>query len=482
MKGTPTMVIKPKIEKVKKTKAVEVEVKAKIDDTPEAPLPSKVKRASKKSAAKTAAPEPLTAITPDKPAKLVRKSRKVVEVELGSALEENKKVKSETHTVASEGTTVKSETATVASEGTTTPQLPPKQWQLYITLGEVTTPEGVKVIELKPSALTEDAIIQSIVDSELRASDLRTKTVFSVKADSALATATYAALLGFSGHRLDIIVGSQIIEAAGVDAAIDAFAATLPARPDDADDQVQVGALHHTLPSLGLHNQIDSTEAARIRYAHRVRFVAKAGATDDVISDTLTSLLIITALRRRNRNERLPWLVSGDEPYVLPTVEVKTDSSEKLAGELETVTAADGSPEVKAPRPIAEKGSVGLDLEGLRRRAEHIRGAQRADNRGEIVERLEPTSRSLRLTQAAGLPIEQAIAKLGLAIDLEKGDFFCQNPRHRQQHGQNPIATLHISKSKAQCHICDPERLDALRLVMSTRAITPDEAADLLLK
>lgn len=372
-------------------------------------------------------------------------------------------------------------------------------WPVHIILGDVKTPEGVKVVDLTPAAISEDSIIQALLDSNLKTADLRTRCVFHVNYDARAAAAVYAALIGFAGRRIDILTGDQVVEAQGVDAAVQSYTDTLPTRPDDADDQIQVGAVHHSLPSVAVNGVIDTVSAARIRHARRVRLVPSEGATAQAVADTLSSLLTVAALRQRGSIQRLPWLVIGDEEYTAPVVKekVETELSQFLKDTEEDTTidpsveAADTdlnvdlsslpSPDpksfVKLPKPVAEKGAVGVDLEGLRRRGEQLRSSNRLDERGQIVDKIEPNQRQIDLTLAAAKPIEETLVRLGATATDDPGTWFCTNAYHKA----NPKPSVKISKGKAQCFICDPERLDSLRLVMNTKQLTPDEAADWLL-
>lgn len=302
--------------------------------------------------------------------------------------------------------------------------------------------DGVKVVDLTPASLDQDAILAALRSSELAPSDLRAKAVFSVEPTddpdrTRLAVATYAAAVGFAGRRLDVAVGTDLIDAEALDAA----GRRLPdsGKPDPSPDHIQVGAEHPEIETVSIAGA-DPLAVAKVRYARRVRFVP---ASDPL--GALTQLLALSSVRARDGQDRFPFLVEGDEPALTP----------------ETASEA-----------------VGVCLDTLRRAASELRRTLRSDNREALAEQAPLDARRRALLAASGVPIENTLSRLGANQDLDTSMWHCPRPE-RHAHG-DANASMRVAKGKVRCYRCDAEHVDSLRLVMDAKGFTPDEAADWL--
>lgn len=320
----------------------------------------------------------------------------------------------------------------------------PKPYQVCLYVGEnPPTLEGVKVVDLTPAAAEQEPVLEQLRSSGLTPADLRARVYFLADGDRDKALAVYSALLGFAGRRLDISGGDEIISATDLDNA----ARSLPdaGRPEEVPDQVQIGAVAHPeLPSVVASAALKRPEVSLLRYARRVRFVPLDGEKPALAA--LSQLIVVAGIRARRENDRLPYLCNGDEPA--PTEETANDV-------------------------------IGLCLDTLRRAAVELRRSLRFDDRGAVADALEPSDRQRTLLAAAALPIEETMARLGARQDPETELWHCPRPDRHTNGDAN--ASMKIVKGKVQCFRCDPERVDSLRLVMDTKALSADEAADWLL-
>lgn len=301
--------------------------------------------------------------------------------------------------------------------------------------------EDVTLIDVTPTEASAEAVIAALRASQLTPADLRSRTVFWAEGDRNRALATYAALCGFAARRLDVSGGADTLDAEAIDASARSFGDA--GRPDVLPEHIQVGLVAHPeLPTVLMAGKPSPGDISLVRYARRARF---APIGDDPVA-AISLLLVVAGIRARGELDRMPLLCRGDE---------------------------------SAPAADTPGEPVGLDLEALRREGTELRRSLRSDDRNATVDHLDLSERQRTLLAAAALPIEETLARLGSTADLDTGLWHCPRP-DRHTHG-DATASMRVVKAKAKCPRCDPERMDALRLVMDVKSCSADEAADWLL-
>ena len=300
---------------------------------------------------------------------------------------------------------------------------------------------GVKVVDLTPESVTEEAVLGRLRESGLTAADMRSKVFFLADCDPRSAVAVYAALLGFSGRRLDFADSQGVpVDAAELDRSARSLADS--GKPDNPPVQVQVSpVLHPDLRTISTTAPLTPDDVSAVRYAKRVRLVAPPHST----AASIAQLIILAAIRSRGDTDRLPYLVEGDEP----------------------------APPEEDPTAV-----VGLCLDTLRRAAADLRRGHRLED-DTLVEKAGLTARQRTLLAASAVPVEDALRRLGASQDEESGLWHCPRPE-RHTHG-DANASMRVVNGRVRCFRFDQERLDSLRLVMDARRLLPDEAAAWLL-
>jgi hypothetical protein len=282
-------------------------------------------------------------------------------------------------------------------------------------------------------SVTADAGLAAIVTAGLTAADLRTRTLFIAGPGPVeAALVVYAALCGFASRKLDVSDLREVLEARSLDATL----GDIPAL-DDAPEHVLVGpaTAFDGRTALAVH------DAATIASSRKAFFQAGTATT----MEALESFVAISAIRRRKNAERFPYLVL--DPAFDPTA--------------------------------ADLAASCVDLDDVRRRAAQLRRDRRIDDRGSLVDPLEPTDRQRRLLEASALPLGPVLVRLGSHEDPSTGFWRCPRPERHRNGDANPSAKIHDDGFR--CFRCDLEQVDALRLTMDTKGLGPDAAADWLL-
>jgi len=315
----------------------------------------------------------------------------------------------------------------------------PYQLAFYLGTNPPSMP-GVKVVDVTPATSTPDATIDAFTQADITAADTRSQAVLVIDTDNITsALLVYAAALGFTGRRIDIALGEQVIDATRLDRA----ARKLPdaSKPPELVLQAQVAPFSRDdLLTIGTGQNLAPAEVSVIRYARRLRWVP-AGSP----AAALAQLLTIAGIRAKGDNDRLPFLVQGDEPP---------------PGDDPTVT-------------------VGICLDELRRAARDLRRSGRVGDRDALAERCDPTPRQQRLQDAASAPIEDVLDRLGTRPDPHTHLWHC--PRPQRHNNRDANASMKLADSTVRCLGCDDERIDVLRLVIDTLDLAVDDAADWLL-
>lgn len=333
----------------------------------------------------------------------------------------------------------------------------PYQVCLYVGPAAPALPD-VRVVDLTPLQAEPAAVLERLAAAEVTPADLRSRVLFVCDGgpdyrDKALMV--YAALLGFAKRRLDLAVSlsGDVIETAAIDAALRAQPDA--GRPTAPVLDLQVGGQpREDLAQLHLVGIPSRAALSTLRYARRVRFVP-----DEQLQVALTQFVALAAVRARGNSDRFPTLCTGTEA-------------------------------------LEHEGTLGVDLDGLRREAESLRRSLRSDNREAIAEPAELTERQRRLVAADLVPVEQTLTRLQARSkvvevparpDSEDQSpttvelWHCPRPQRHSNGDATPSARVHAKTGTFQCYRCDPERVGSLRLVMDVHGVSPDEAADWIL-
>lgn len=306
---------------------------------------------------------------------------------------------------------------------------------LYVGNGDLPRIDQASVVDLTPKDSSIEAALDAITSAGLTAADLRTRTLYIAGPGPVQASlVVYAALCGFAGRKLDVSDLREVLEAHVLDGHL--AQQVLPATPVEFIS-VGPGAV-----SDG-RDTVDSQATADVHAARRAFFHSGTASA----MEALESLIAIIAIRVRKGSDRFPYLVPGDVENFDPASEEATSQC--------------------------------VDLDDLRRRAAQLRRDRRIDDRGSLVPVVELTERQQRLVSASALPLDGVLIRLGAHEDSETGFWRCPRPERHRNGDANPSAKIH--QDGFRCFRCDLEQVDALRLTMDTKGLSPDDAANWLL-
>ena len=309
----------------------------------------------------------------------------------------------------------------------TTAHHPDAAYQLYVLCGEMETPtvSDASVVKVSPEGDTLEAVLVAISSSGLTAADLRTKTLFILGTVPPMrAVLCYAALAGFAGRLLDFSDQSEVFEVRPLLAQL--HEAADAGRPDTVDVPVVLDLSTESIPE-----SFTPEFVSQVRFTKQLSFHPAAQA-----ARALESFVFLAGLRFRAAAERFPGIAGPD-------------------------------------------GSLVLDLDEMRRLAATARREKRIDDRGGVVEALSADQRRSRLVMAATRPLDSVLPALGSHQDPESGLWRCPRPERHSNGDAHPSARL--TEEGFRCFRCDLEFVDALRLTMDARGLSPDDAANWLL-
>jgi len=307
------------------------------------------------------------------------------------------------------------------------------EYELYLYVSDEALPavSDASVVNLTSKGHDLDSVLATITAAGLTAADLRTRTLFLAGPGPVeRAVAVYAAVCGFASRHLDF---SDLEEVTVVKSVYEPLLVSgeLP-RPSETPESLVLSA-DDMLAGL------DQEMVPSVHYAKKVVLGAAVA-----VASTLEAFVMVSALRRRGPVERFPSLMPAG---------------------------------VSLPEGDLTAGLV--DLDALRRAGSQLRRDRRIDDRATIVERLEPTVRALRLAEAAALPLEEVLTRLGSVREDSTGFYRCPRPERHRNGDATPSARL--AEHGFRCFRCDAEQVDALRLVMDVKSLGPDAAAEWLL-
>lgn len=299
--------------------------------------------------------------------------------------------------------------------------------------------KSAKIVRISPKDLTEGSISTALIESGLKSYDFRTRALVLLSDDLTESLVLYSVILGFANRRLDAYWGGRLLIAEFIYTAYSSL--TGLKKPDPVPVHIQVGnIINHNIPSLywgSVPNGVTKTEAVMITYAKRVRVVPYFN-----ILDTLEIVLIVGSIRSRGSQEKLPFIVIGDEPATLP----------------------ENFDEV-----------VGLCLDNMRYLGSSIRANFKKAPEEEPVQAEPPTKHQQLLIDSAETSIEKVLLMLGASKDPETEFWHCPRPERHANGDKN--ASVAVVDGKIRCMRCDAEPVDSIRIVMDTLNATPDEAA-----
>ena len=290
--------------------------------------------------------------------------------------------------------------------------------------------EGIAaVIELNPVSAAHEDILAAIINSALTPADLRARTLLLIDefTDKSIASALYAALVGFAGRRLDFSTGAEPVSAALLHAA--GTSAEDLGKPEEPFEHVTVG---RAAGSLDPTQALSVEDVTRIRYARHVTLEPVGTG----VSMSLTQLIVTAAIRVRNGADYFPAYSDNDGTLV--------------------------------------------DLDALRRAGSELRRSIRTDFRDAIAPNQPISERQNRLIAASLLSMEATLALLGSTQADDSGFWRCTRPERHRNGDANP--SMRVVDGKVRCFRCDTEPVDPLRLVVDTMNLSPDDAVSMLFR
>jgi hypothetical protein len=279
-------------------------------------------------------------------------------------------------------------------------------------------------------------VSKGLLAAGVKVSDFRSHTVVVLAGTPANATLAYAELVGFSGRHLDVATDAGI---AKLDRLVRASTALVPpGRPS--------ARFEHAHVSLG---QYPAPEAADF-----VLVVPDANSPLAGLSDT-----DITALR---------WARTV-------TVDV-ADSAASALLVCSAIAGLTGRRMDRFPTMVHSTGEE-ANLEAARTVGSDARRESRTRSAAPVVERLEPSTRALRLQEAAAVAPAEILGLLGCPTEGEL--WSCPRPLSHTHGDATP--SMRVTGTTARCYVDDAEWVDSLRLVAVSLRLTADDAADLIL-
>lgn len=299
-------------------------------------------------------------------------------------------------------------------------------YQVCLFMGrQAPTIEGTAVIPLFTEGPSTEEIEEVLRVSGLTPSDLRARTLFMVdSADVVAVLSLYSFLIGFCGRRLDVAVKDEVIDASALHDA----ASRLPdsGKPEIPHEFMVAGEQSAEFPYVDSGSELTPDDVSAVKYARKVLLARPSDVRSAVVE-----FLAVSGLRFRNNSDRLPFLatVPGEE----------------------------------------------VDLDSLRRAGGEMRRSIRTDNRNSVVAPVDLTERQARWLAAASSAMPAVLERLGSVQNEDTELWRCPRPERHTNGDANP--SMKVTDNMVRCFRCDAEPVDALRLVMDSRELTPDEAA-----
>ena len=303
-----------------------------------------------------------------------------------------------------------------------------KNYQVIVYAGStIPKMEGSTIIAFQGNDCEYENILEALKNANLSAADMRAKMliVFDDITDGQ-AINLYSALIGFAGRRVEYLYKGELYDANTIHDSMSRLEDS--GKPNELVEEVFFNNPEKPLNFI-LEELISAEDLTKIRYSKSC--IINAENTTELFKSFIT----ISSLRFRNNTEHLPSY---------------------------------------------EVGSVVYEQESIRRASNEIRRSVKNDVRGFIAPKIESTKRVEWLQEVANTPIEKILEHLDCYHDIENDFWRCPRPERHRNGDKNP--SMKISEGKIRCYRCDSENIDSLRVIMDTKGLSPDAAANYITK
>jgi len=273
--------------------------------------------------------------------------------------------------------------------------------------------------------------VEALQNSGLTLEDLRSKSCCYLYTNTPETLLIYVTASIFAGRWLDFYLDNTLVDAMQVETTARKLIPVTPPTERELDYLVYSEKL---LPppakSLQFENLL-SDDIQLISYTKNLVYALNSKS----LLENILNVITISTLRNRNGFSRMPNLST--------TVEISDDN---------------------------------INLENLRRMVQEYRKSKKLGNREAVINNFEVTDPRVKyLEQASLTSIEIVLGKLGAKQNKDTFMYHCPRP-NRHSNGDRTPSTK-VTEGKVQCMRCDSEKVDALRIVMDTLNLSPDDAA-----
>lgn len=296
------------------------------------------------------------------------------------------------------------------------------------------TPKGARLIPLLFSDASPESALNALKAADLEAADTKTTAIFISVGDIPSALVAYAAVTGFVGRFLDISAGKRIEPLSAVVASSRRIARQADGRRDETprlDCMLVSPTASDELPTI-VFDPSDPLAVFGPPAAAAVRFARQVVLTPP--TETHSALRLLAA----------------------------------LAGLRSTTRVQDRFPNLQVADAV-------VDLEDVRRSGQILRNQLSLPSAEQLVEARPLSNQQKLLLSARQVAMAPVLEALG-STQSEDGQFYrCPRPQNHANGDRNP--SMRIKEGKVRCFVCDPEWVDPLQLVLSSRGLAPVEAA-----
>ena len=288
-----------------------------------------------------------------------------------------------------------------------------------------------KNFNLELASFDISGAIEALQNSGLTLEDLRSKSCCYLYTNTPETLLVYITVSVFAGRWLDFYFNNTLVDAPQVEST--ARKLIPPTPPTERETEYLVYSeklLSPPAKSLKFENLL-TDDIQLISYTKNLVYTLNSKS----LLENILNVITISTLRNRNGFSRMPNLST--------TVEISDDN---------------------------------INLENLRRTVQDYRKSKKLGNREAVINNFEVTDLRVKyLEQASLTSIEFVLEKLGAKQNKDTFMYHCPRP-NRHSNGDRTPSTK-VSEGKVQCMRCDSEKVDALRIVMDTLDLSPDDAA-----
>ena len=279
------------------------------------------------------------------------------------------------------------------------------------------------------------AAIEALQNSGLTLEDLRSKSCCYLYTNTPETLLIYITASIFAGRWLDFYLDGTLVDAIQVETTASKLIPT--ASPVDRESEYLVYSekLLSPPPNSLIFENLVAENIQLISFTKNLVYVLNSKS----LLENILNVISISTLRNRNGFSRMPNLSTK--------MEISEDNT---------------------------------NLENLRRTVQDYRKSKKLGNREAVINIFEITDQRVKYLEKASLaPIDIVLEKLGAKQNKDTFMYHCPRP-NRHSNGDRTPSTK-VSDGKVQCMRCDSEKVDALRIVMDTLALSPDDAAEWIL-